>query len=649
MYKPTMNEQLYLDEIQGFLRETSACLRIFALYPKGHPARGPALERTSKKIEDLLKDRGSVYFGVSEEELIVFTEDEKEHRLDTDLAGRLHQQGILTVKIDSGLTQNDLGLFLRCLSRAQQAISGDQSIQESLQEAGISKISLTMVDYRKILEQEPSAAPDQSHTDLWMALIRQGQEVNEGALRKMAGSFQDPSQYRIFRTRIQKSLEGSSAEGTPDISKTMSKIQQEIFSRLPSSEQETFSKNLAGLALSGEPASSGSNGGMEEALVNYSDEMLLHVLAGAVVLKGKIDNRISTTFQNVLKDKTREGSLLSIADQYAKKKSSAVYSPEVWEQIRKFILSGSEDQFMSHEYHQVLDHLHAYHLEDLRESIGMDYLHEVQSSLHPGVLKQIRREMLCDLILEETREDLIDGPLAELRSCLSEYARKRDMKQILKTLESVFHQGVQIPPLKKKKMDAALALDEESAWIAPLIREIGNMGSDDLSMLKKIFSYCRQGLPVFLVRQLGEERSIAGRKRLSLLLVDIGQDALPAIIPSLSDDRWFLVRNLVMILGKIGDPSRIEDLVPLLYSRDYRIQREVIYTLSSFGSDRAVHPIRKILLNRNNLAEPRLRTIAAQALKRIGTPKSRKVLQDGLEDRDKRVQEICCQVLKGLT
>jgi len=89
--------------------------------------------------------------------------------------------------------------------------------------------------------------------------------------------------------------------------------------------------------------------------------------------------------------------------------------------------------------------------------------------------------------------------------------------------------------------------------------------------------------------------------------------------------------------------------VPLLYSRDYRIQREVIYTLSSFGSDRAVHPIRKILLNRNNLAEPRLRTIAAQALKRIGTPKSRKVLQDGLEDRDKRVQEICCQVLKGLT
>lgn len=129
----------------------------------------------------------------------------------------------------------------------------------------------------------------------------------------------------------------------------------------------------------------------------------------------------------------------------------------------------------------------------------------------------------------------------------------------------------------------------------------------------------------------------------------MGPDAIQAIVKSLSDDRWFLVRNLVMILGKIGNPSCMEYLLPLLSGDNYRVQREVVYTLSLIGGDLAVHHIRKILLNRSSQSTPGLREVAALALKRIGTPRSRKVLQEGLEDRDKKVQEICCQVLKGLT
>lgn len=53
---------------------------------------------------------------------------------------------------------------------------------------------------------------------------------------------------------------------------------------------------------------------------------------------------------------------------------------------------------MSREYHQVIDNLHKYHLEELEESIDMDYLNQVQSSLHSGALQQIRRDRVCELI-----------------------------------------------------------------------------------------------------------------------------------------------------------------------------------------------------------------------------------------------------------
>ncbi|MEK6777432.1 MAG: HEAT repeat domain-containing protein [bacterium] len=630
-------------------RAIEVCLRIFALYAQGHPARNPALGRAYKKVDDLLKNRGYLYLGVAEEELIVFTDDEQEHRLVTDIAKRFHQLGILTLKINSGFTQQDLDVFLGYLSRTQESIEGNKTIKQCLQESGIASLSLSMVDYRQILEQEPSAAPDQEPADFWTALIKQGREGNETALRKMAESFQEPSRYRELREQIQKSLEDPSGKEGSDVTGMMSEIQQKIFSGLPSSEKEAFSKNIARLALSGEPASPGTHGDMDMALMNCPDEMLLHVMASAVVLQGKMDNRISTTFKALLTDQTRERSLLGITDKYSTEKSSAGYPREVWDQIRTFILSGSEDQFMSREYHQVLDNLHKYHLGELRESINMDYLHQVQSSLHSGVLQQIRRDRVCELILAETREEFLEGHLAELVSHLSEYARQRDMGRILQALGSLFPPDVQIQPLKKKKIDEALSHAEEGAWITPLICEIGSMGKDDLVLLKKIFSGCRHGLPDLLIRHMGEERSIAGRKRLSSLLIDIGSDAIHSIVKSLSDDRWFLVRNLVMVLGKIGNPFCMEYLLPLLSGDNYRVQREVVYTLSLIGGDQAVHPIRKILLNRSNQSTPGLREVAALALKRIGTPRSRKVLQEGLEDRDKKVQEICCQVLKGLT
>ena len=174
------------------------------------------------------------------------------------------------------------------------------------------------------------------------------------------------------------------------------------------------------------------------------------------------------------------------------------------------------------------------------------------------------------------------------------------------------------------------------------------MGEKELELFKKIITYCTSGLPELLVYHLGDAGSISGRRRISSLLVDLGQQSLPAIVDFLGDDRWFLVRNLVMILGKIGDRSVISHLTSLLSHDHFRVQREIVSSLSMIGGDEVVPPIRRILLNRSKKIEPSLQTAAAMALKRLGSQKSQKVLQEGLEDKDKKVQEICCQVLKGL-
>jgi len=105
---------------------------------------------------------------------------------------------------------------------------------------------------------------------------------------------------------------------------------------------------------------------------------------------------------------------------------------------------------------------------------------------------------------------------------------------------------------------------------------------------------------------------------------------------------------VVMILGKIGDPTCVDALLPLISHKRFQVPREVLNTLSRIGGDRVVPVIRRVLLNRSGRMEAGLQKAAAVALKRIGTLRAGKALREGLSDRDKRVQQICTQVLKGL-
>jgi hypothetical protein len=647
--KPSANEKIKLDDVQVALREVLSCIKTLSLYPPNHPAQGPALLRAFRRLEGILVDSGPISFGVSDNEVILIGKDDKEYRIVTELAQRIHQFGILTVNFETGLNMDEVGVFLRHLARPDDSEDQKKRIDQILQESGSKKIALTFVNYRKIIEQDPTTPSTSEASDVWTALIQRAHGGDKEALKSMSESLSNSSQFHGLSNHIKEYISTLTLDdSTNDPAMILSEIHQKAFESLSPSEQEEFSRNLACMALSDDSESSGSGNELVRSFLFHPDEMLLKVMASAVAQQGKIDSRITTTFKMLLQNKERREALGSLAEQKTKEKASTGYSPEVWGHILNLCLAVSEEQYMSEDYHQVLQELSTYHLDELREAIGGDYLLEVQASLRPEVLKQIRSEMVYDLILEENQEDLLDRHPLELNSLLADYAQRLDMVRILEALKRLFSPDVPMSPSKRERLEEIIFRPQGHSWSVLLVQEIGKMGKEEFDLLKEILNYNSNGLPEVLIRQLGEEGSISGRKRLSNLLISMESRAIPAIVDFLEDDRWFLVRNLVMILGKIGKSSCIESLLPLLTHGHFRVQKEVLLTLSLIGGDQAVVQIRRILLNRGKKTEPGLRVAAGQALKRIGTAKSRKVLQEGLEDKDKKVQEVCCQVLKGL-
>lgn len=83
---------------------------------------------------------------------------------------------------------------------------------------------------------------------------------------------------------------------------------------------------------------------------------------------------------------------------------------------------------------------------------------------------------------------------------------------------------------------------------------------------------------------------------------------------AIRDERWFLVRNIVTILGLSREPSGIELIKKILKHSDLRVRKAAVLALESIPSEETKKPL-MILLND---PDPHIRVSALKALRRFG-------------------------------
>jgi hypothetical protein len=134
------------------------------------------------------------------------------------------------------------------------------------------------------------------------------------------------------------------------------------------------------------------------------------------------------------------------------------------------------------------------------------------------------------------------------------------------------------------------------------------------SLLKRILVFLHSISIDHLMNRLTREDNAHKRRVLVEALVDQGTNALPIIAEHLSDDRWFVVRNAVSIIGDIRHASGARYLTPLLHHADIRVCRETIRSLTRIGGPDAA----QILLQ---AVDDKDQEISRQALLSLGVVK----------------------------
>lgn len=87
----------------------------------------------------------------------------------------------------------------------------------------------------------------------------------------------------------------------------------------------------------------------------------------------------------------------------------------------------------------------------------------------------------------------------------------------------------------------------------------------------------------FVLEQLATADSLAVRKRLLEVVLRQGGTAIPAVREVLTDQRWFVVRNAVFLLRRLGDREAAPLLKPLLADAQPQLVSEILKSLIAAG------------------------------------------------------------------
>jgi hypothetical protein len=133
-----------------------------------------------------------------------------------------------------------------------------------------------------------------------------------------------------------------------------------------------------------------------------------------------------------------------------------------------------------------------------------------------------------------------------------------------------------------------------------------------------------------LMRVLGDLTNSKGRRMLCDIIGELGKTRTDLIVQFMDDPRWYLVRNLVYILGRIGQEPCMSYIQKSYSHSEPRVRREAVQAAGLIGGPRATNLLTKALKDQ----DLRIRSMACINLARVGKKASLPVLLEVIQAKD---------------
>ncbi|MCK4911304.1 MAG: HEAT repeat domain-containing protein, partial [Thermodesulfovibrionales bacterium] len=193
-------------------------------------------------------------------------------------------------------------------------------------------------------------------------------------------------------------------------------------------------------------------------------------------------------------------------------------------------------------------------------------------------------DIVFDMLYASGNIDEFKDVVRIIQSSVEHSASNDDLPGAMKIFQRV-KEVVQ----KTKSENVSKALNEvlRSAGSGSLMRIIGSClddkdGIKDEDFKEYVGILSTSAIPQ-MIELLGELQTIQGRKKAIMALTFVGKRDIGAVSKGLQDKRWYVVRNIILVLRETKHKNALQHIVKGLAHEEPRVRREAIKGISDFG------------------------------------------------------------------
>jgi len=509
-------------ELTAFLVEFSVSLHKHAIYPSGHPSLEPAAARVTDVAARLLQSRSTLAFGVARHQLIIdgVATDSNQPVL-RRLAETLHRHNLGAMSILPGVESHEIYAAFRFLSEEPAAAASDDAPPAHLPEWTHLRFHPLTLDRLQIVEGEDVPASDvdselaRRRAQLWVGLASAAM-ASEAAVLDPSDAAPDPDD-------VAKAIDGHPGTAAYDqvIVGYLVQIAEELKAS-PSADHGSLRRRTARLIRSLQPdtlqrlVTMGGNASQRRTFVmgattGMAMDSVVKILKAAAEASGQT---ISHGLMRML-------SKLGAHAERGRESTRPVAETELREQVDSLLTGWDLDDPAPDGYAKALQHLATTVAlpdkpEDERSEYDVNPMHVVQTALEVGG----------------------SGPLIE---------RAIDRAIDAGHLHSMHTLLTFLPPGSTETAELLRTkLSGPRAMASLVARE-----PVDLKLLDALFPLVTiEGYDV-LLEALTTNSNRGTRRKLLECLSQTDLNVVPLIIARLDDERWYVQRNLLLLLERL--------------------------------------------------------------------------------------------------
>ena len=569
--------------VADFVRGLALAWKNLATYPHGHPILAGALDSVHVRLNELRGPTGEVVFGVTADGLL-YGDTKVESLYAQKLAHALHLRGVAIVRFAAETTPEEIGIFLGLVGPA-----ATRPLSEELTAAGVSNINLQHVDYSQVKMTSDLSAPPQPKSDaptLWEEILRAllgGRHMSAEAEARAAGlrsvdelaamimqSFESDAPRAEFdanatfgvkiTARVPETAAGKAAKladaiatyvGSTSGTRKKVSIQQllQLLRALPDQLRNTVLRAVTAVLAGEEDATS---------LRDFAAELPPEdVLSALQLLAGtqKLSQHALTLLRSLIQTK--------------QKKQPAAVAPDTTEDLIKLFGDEDIDRFNPPDHQTLLDQITIDVPAIGAPTHSIAELGARVDSVTDDVLHRQLALTLLELLASPPPDSDPEPVLARLESLFRGFL---DTGKFVEALEVVER-------LRELNFERSIERLADVETIHSLVEKMHAAPPEMAPIIQKLAERMGVAASHMLLVALAEETNLGRRRRLFDFAVSLGPAIVPAATRFLNDDRWFVVRNVIILLRSVNDRTSLPEIRRWAHHEDMRVRMEAIKSL----------------------------------------------------------------------